>query len=348
MKIVSYCRSMSGSKVLLAFLSLGLLFLASCSQPKQMTLTYTNPLLDCYLADPHMVKFGDTYYSYGTEEQNKGLRFQIAKSRDFVNWEYVGGALEPIDGMTMYWAPEAAERDGKYYLYYAGDMHMRVAVADSPEGPFKDCGKKLFPDLPFSIDGHPFKDPVSGKWYLFFAMDFFDLRPGTALAVVELGDDMISVNGEIHTVLRAFDDWQIYQRNRYHYDKTWPAWHTVEGPSVIYEGGKYYCFYSGGNWQTPGYGVGCAVSDSLEGTYVDKWSKGYASVLSSADNELIGPGHNSIIMGPDNKTRFVVYHSWNKEGTARQLCMDPLVWTENGPKCYNASRGKKEVVLPLK
>ncbi|MBN2842054.1 MAG: glycoside hydrolase family 43 protein [Sedimentisphaerales bacterium] len=322
------------------------MLLCSCSS-KSVTLTYSNPLWDGYLADPHMVKFGDTYYAYGTEEKNTGKRFQIARSKDFVNWEYVGGALEPLPGMELYWAPEVTCKDGKYYLYYAGDMHMRVAVSDSPEGPFIDSGKKLFPDLPFSIDGHAFQDPVTKQWYLFFAMDFFDQRPGTALAVVQLSDDMLSVKGEIKTVMRAFADWQIYQRDRFHYDKTWKAWHTVEGPTLVYRDNKYYCFYSGGNWQTPGYGVGCAVSDNVMGPYTDNWSEQGASVLSTIGNELIGPGHNSLIQGPDGQTWFIAYHSWNSQQTARQLCMDPIIWTNEGPKCYQPARGAKTVTIPL-
>ena len=249
--------------------------------------------------------------------------------------------------MKEYWAPEVAEHNGKFYLYYAGDMKQRVAVADSPEGPFKDTGKLMFPELEFSIDGHPFKDPLSGKWYLFFAKDFFDKRPGTALAVVELADDMISTKGPVHTVIRAFSDWQIYQRNRHWYDKDWPAWHTIEGAAVVYKDGKYYCFYSGGNWQTPGYGVGCGISDTITGPYTDLWSKTKASVLSSIEDKLIGPGHNSVMLGPDKETYFIVYHSWNAQRTARQMCIDPILWTAEGPKAYKPSRGKKQVTIPL-
>ena len=76
--------------------------------------------------------------------------------------------------LKAYWAPEVAEHDGKYYLYYAGNCKMRVAVSDHPAGPFKDVGTILFPDEPFSIDGHPYRDPQTGKWYLFFAKDFLD------------------------------------------------------------------------------------------------------------------------------------------------------------------------------
>ena len=334
----------------LIILAAGLAFVenSQAASKKPITLSYTNPVWDGYLADPHVLFVNGFYYAYGTGLRKEGRHFPILKSKDLASWEFVGGALKPPKEPVLkdFWAPEVAEHNGKYYLYYAGDLKMRVAVADSPAGPFIDTGNLLFPELKFSIDGHPFKDPVSGKWYLFFAIDFFDKRPGTALAVVELANDMISVKGPVHTVIRAFSDWQIYQRNRRLYDKDWPAWHTVEGAAVVYRNGKYYCFYSGGNWQTPGYGVGCGVSDSITGPYIDPWSKTSASVLSSIEDKLIGPGHNSVILGPDNETYFIVYHSWNPQRTARQMCIDPIVWTQQGPKAYKPSRGKKQVTIP--
>lgn len=314
-----------------------------------LVLTYENPLWSGYLADPFVLKVGDYYYAYGTGGAPDGREFPILRSRNFTDWEFVGGALARLEEPKLkdYWAPEVAERDGKFYLYYAGDMKMRVAVADDPAGPFRDSGRWMFPDLPFSIDGHAFRDPQSGQWYFYFAKDFFDQRPGTALAMVRLADDMMTPVGPVTTVLRAFGDWQIYERNRPLYDKTWDAWHTIEGPAVVYKDGKYYCFYSGGNWQTPGYGVGCAVADDIRGPYVDEYSREAAGVLKSIPGKLIGPGHNSVILGPDRQTYFIVYHSWNDDRSARQICMDPLVWTEQGPKAYQPSRGRKQVQLPL-
>ena len=328
-----------------------LALLAGChgAGPKPITLTYENPLWSGYLADPFVLEVDGEYYAYGTGQAPDGRQFPILHSCDFVHWEFVAGALAPLDAPKLkdYWAPEVAERDGKYYLYYAGDMKMRVAVADHPAGPYRDSGTLMFPDLPFSIDGHAFKDPQSGQWYFYFAQDFFDQRPGTALAMVRLADDMMTPVEPVTTVLRAFADWQIYERNRPLYDKVWDAWHTIEGAAVIYKDGKYYCFYSGGNWQTPGYGVGCAVADNILGPYVDEHSPDAAGVLKSIPGKLIGPGHNSVILGPDGQTYFIVYHSWNAERSRRQICMDPLVWTQQGPQAYRPARGRKQLTLPL-
>jgi len=48
---------------------------------------------------------------------------------------------------------------------------------------------------------------------------------------------------------------------------------------------------------------------------------------------VIGPGHNSVVVGPDNVTQYIVYHAWDKAHTARRMCVDKLVWTADGPRC---------------
>jgi beta-xylosidase len=312
-----------------------------------MVLRYKNPVYPEYFADPFVMKVGAGYWAYGTGShvdhgrQPDGRFLPILRSKDLVTWEYVGGAVAPVAGMSDYWAPEVAERGGRFYLYYSagtddGMTHrLRVAVADRPEGPFTDQGKELLPGMGFTIDAHPFHDPVTGRWWLFFARDFFDQRVGTGTAVVELADDMVSVKGEPRTVLRASADWQVYERNRSLYGKTWDPWHTVEGPFVVIHGGKYYCFYSGGLWKAENYGVSYGVADRAEGPYIQAQPEG-PIVLTGVPGKVLGPGHCSIVTGPDGR-EYVCYHAWDVGMTARRLCIDPLVWTEKGPRCEGPS-----------
>jgi hypothetical protein len=44
-------------------------------------------------------------------------------------------------------------------------------------------------------------------------------------------------------------------------------WHTLEGPFVRRHDGRYWCFYSGGSWLEPSYGVGVVVADSPLGPW---------------------------------------------------------------------------------
>lgn len=300
--------------------------------------TYTNPVYDGYFADPFVLKVGGEWWAYGTGPRAAdGRRFPVLHSTDFVTWKPMGGALNPLPDMTAYWAPEVAARDGKFYLYYSasggtGDEahRLRVAVADNPAGPFVDSGNLLLPDEGFTIDAHPFCDPADGRWHLFFAKDFFDERVGTAVAAVPLADDMTTIAGEPVTILRASHDWQIHARDRTIYGKSWDAWHTVEGPFVLFHDRRYWLLYSGGAWTGPDYGVGVAVSDHVLGPYVEP--EHGPVVLRGIEGYVPGPGHNSVAPGPDGRP-FVVYHAWDLAHTKRRLCLDPLLWTPDGPRC---------------
>jgi hypothetical protein len=55
-------------------------------------------------------------------------------------------------------------------------------------------------------------------------------------------------------------------------------------------------------------------------------------VLKGIPGKVVGPGHNSTVIGPDGKTLFMVYHAWDPGHTARRLCIDPIFWTPDGPK----------------
>jgi GH43 family beta-xylosidase len=246
-----------------------------------------------------------------------------------------------------------AEHDGTFYLFYSAttsrsDEHhrLRVATAARPEGPFEDVGRPLLPDAGFSIDAHPFRDPRTGQWYLYFAADFTDDEPhGTGLAVVPLADDLLSVTGRPRVVVRASCSWQVYERNRNYKGRTWSAWHCVEGPFVVYHDERYWCLYSGGAWHTENYGLGFAVADHPLGPWRDDFAVHGPTVLTGVPGRVIGPGHNSVVLGPDGRTLFAVYHAWDTARTARRLCIDPLRWTPDGPRVDGPSVGTREVDL---
>lgn len=311
------------------------------------SLHYRNPVWPGYFADPFVLRCGDDYYAYGTGETlpaaaaagERGV-FTVLRSRTLAEWEPVGMALVPAEAEPKaYWAPEVAAHDGRFFLYYSSaprgrdELHrLRVAVADAPAGPFVERGLVLPEDEGFCIDAHPFRDPRDGRWYLFFAKDFFDERAGTGLAVVPLAGDMLRAAGPSRVVLRANDDWQIYERDRPLYGRRWAAWHTVEGPCVVEHRGRYFCFYSGGNWQTHDYGVSYAVADHPLGPWRHATVPG-PIVLRQRAGEVLGPGHNSHTRAPDGFTELLVYHAWDPARTARRMCIDPLVWTNDGPRC---------------
>lgn len=297
--------------------------------------TYTNPVHRGYFADPFVLKAGDDYFAYGTGSIVDGRVFEVLQSTDLVHWRSLGGALGPFwdpPESRDAWAPEVARGDdGTLYMYYSvgigdKDHRIRVATADRPEGPFHDTGRALTEHEPFAIDPHPFRDD-DGTWYLFYARDFLDgERVGTALAVDRL-TDMLTLEGDWRTVTRASADWQIFLENRSIYESVYD-WYTVEGPAVRKRDGKYYCLYSGGAWEKPNYGVAYAVADSPLGPYDDKGDE--PTVLKSVPDKVIGPGHNSIVEGPDGHD-YIVYHAWDPGQSARSMCVDRLRWGPDGP-----------------
>jgi hypothetical protein len=68
------------------------------------------------------------------------------------------------------WAPDAVEKDGKYYLFfpakdYNGIFRIGVAISDSPAGPFTAQPEAIKGS--FSIDPAVFKDD-DGSYYMYF------------------------------------------------------------------------------------------------------------------------------------------------------------------------------------
>lgn len=305
-----------------------------------------NPVWPGYFADPFVLRTPEGYFAYGTGEtlvqKSTGERaaFKILRSPDLVHWTAAGAALTVAAGkeQPVYWAPEVAVNKDRFFLYYSSapagqdERHrLHVAVADDPLGPFTEHGPVLPESEGFSIDAHPFCDPRDNRWYLFFAKDYFEGRAGTGLAVVPLTPDLLQAAAPARTVLRANADWQIYERNRTLYGRQWTAWHTVEGPCIVAHGGRYYCFYSGGNWQTPDYGVSFAVAEHPLGPWQHAPETGPVVLRQQADG-IQGPGHNSYTIGPDG-TEMLVYHAWDPARTARRMFIDRLEWTPAGPRC---------------
>src|ERR1044071_1240108 len=307
-----------------------------------------NPVHAGYFADPFVWKVGDIYYAIGTgkaeaEGRIAGKVFPILRSTDFVEWQFGTSALVRPDHSlgNNFWAPAVVELDGTFYLYYSvghGDQNhqLRVAASEAPQGPYEDLGKPLLDPAgcPFAIDPHPFKDD-DGKWYLFYATDFLDCshgnRAGTALMVSPM-KTMTELDAQAITVLRARSDWQRFQQSRVMYGQIWD-WHTLEGPCVKKHDDHYYCFYSGGRWETDNYGVDYGIAQRVTGPYSDQGSESGPRVLRTIPGHVLGPGHNSVITGPDNETDYIVYHAWDKGMNARRMFIDRLIWTREGPRC---------------
>jgi arabinan endo-1,5-alpha-L-arabinosidase len=294
-----------------------------------MRRTYINPLLAVDTPDPFVLKHLGVYWCYCTGSASTSQRFPVLSSQDLLTWNTHGGAMHPLEEeYSEYWAPEVRFWRGKFYLYYStGDgskMHLRVAVADQPDGPFTDSGRQLTSDE-FAIDPHVFEDD-DGQCWLFYATDFLEHTHIGTGTVRDRMIDPFTLAGKPSPVVRAKYSWQLFDPERK--EKGGVRWHTVEGPTVLKHKGLYYLMFSGGNWKNSSYGVGYAVSATIHSD--QEWEQlcdgtRVLPLLRTVPG-VMGPGHNSVVRGPDNRQLYCVYHRWDAEIRGRVLSIDPLEW----------------------
>lgn len=290
---------------------------------------YLNPVYPSSFPDPFVLKHRGQYFGYCTGDGPDGRVFRIIKSEDLVSWETVGGAMEPIkEAPPFYWAPEVTYDNGKFYLYYsAGNetlMHLRVAVSERPDGGFLDLGRVLT-SAEFAIDPHVFIDS-DGSRFMFYATDFLEHSHIGTGTVVDRMNSWFELEGNPRPVTRAKYDWQVYDPQRH--EKGGVRWHTVEGPSVLKRKNRYFEMFSGGNWQNTTYGVSFAISDEV---ITDREWKQFSDgenvlpILRTVPGLVVGPGHNSVVRGPNNRELYCVYHYWTDAG--RVMAIDRMDFT---------------------
>ena len=291
-----------------------------------MSETYLNPVYSRSFPDPFILKFRGEYFAYCTDFWRDGKVFGVLRSRDLVNWTEIGGAMKRLEtNAPFYWAPEVIYADGKFYLYYSvGNetlMEIRVAVSDSPDGGFVDSGRRLTTEE-FAIDAHVFTD-TDGDRYFFYATDFLTHSHIGTGTMVDKMIDFFTLSGNPRPVTRALYDWQVYDPQRK--EKGGVRWHTVEGAFVLKRKGIYYEMFSGGNWQNITYGVSFAVTDDIE--KAEEWQQfsdgeKVLPILRTVSDVIVGPGHNSVIRGLNNRELFCIYHRWTDD--SRVLAIDRM------------------------
>jgi hypothetical protein len=147
----------------------------------------TQPLLaEIFTADPSAHVFEGKIWIYGSHDIDAGVPQDDLGShfamRDYrpIELDGIGGAVKvhdvaldladvPWAGRQM-WAPDAAEKGGRYFLYFPVKdkqdvFKIGVAVGDNPAGPFKAQPEAI--KNSFSMDPAVFKD-TDGKYYMYF------------------------------------------------------------------------------------------------------------------------------------------------------------------------------------
>lgn len=255
-----------------------------------------NPILPGWYADPEAAVFGKTYWIFPTTSAPyaEQVRFDAFSSPDLVHWTRHPGVLE-IEAVSWareaLWAPSVVEKDGRYYFFFsANDIKnddevggIGVAVADRPEGPYRDLlGKPLvggFHNGAQPIDQFVFKDD-DGAWYMIYG--------GWKHAnIVRLKDDFSGV--------MPMDDGTLFK-------EITPAPEYVEGSLMFKRDGRYYYMWSEGGWGEPDYAVAYAIADKPTGPF-----KRIGTILQQDPKIATSAGHHSVIHAPDDSW-YIVYH----------------------------------------
>jgi GH43 family beta-xylosidase len=288
--------------------------------------TYKNPVYPRSFPDPFVLKHGRDYFAYCTGIHDDGRVFATLHSTDLVHWRELGGAMTKLhNDAPFYWAPEVTSVGGRFFLYYSvGNetlMELRLAVSGRPQGGFEDVGVRLTSEE-FAIDPHVFIDD-DGQRYMFYATDFLEHTHVGTGTVVDRMLDWDKLEGAPRPVTRAKYDWQVYDPERK--EKGGVRWHTVEGPFVIKRKGRYFEMFSGGNWQNTSYGVSFATSDEIvTDREWQQFSDGEKTlpIIRTTPDVIVGPGHNSVVRGPNGRELYCVYHRWTDAG--RVMAIDRM------------------------
>ena len=230
-----------------------------------------------YTADPSAHVFDGKIYIYPSHDIEAGIPFDDL-GRHFAMEDYHVISMDTIDseaidnGVALHvndvpwaarqmWAPDAAHKDGKYYLYFpakkADDIfQIGVAVGDSPVGPFR--AEPLAIEGSYSIDPAVFEDK-DGSYYMYFGglwggqlqsyrsniysennQEPAANEPALSPLVAKLSDDMLQFAEEPKAILILDENGQELlagDNDRRFFEASWM--HFYEG--------KYYFSYSTGD-----------------------------------------------------------------------------------------------------
>ncbi|HVU34372.1 MAG TPA: glycoside hydrolase family 43 protein [Opitutaceae bacterium] len=230
-----------------------------------------------YTADPSAHAFEGKIYLYPSHDRDSGIpdndngdQYDMVDYHVF-SMETVCGpvtdhgvvlALKDVPWASkQLWAPDAAHKNGRYYLYFpardqAGVFRIGVAISDRPSGPFRPEPQPIAGS--YSIDPCCFVDD-DGKSYLYFGGIWggqlqkwrtgrFDPEgrepaagdPAIGPRVAALADDMKSFDGGV-TEIKILDESGQPLRAGDH-DRRY-----FEAPWLHKHNGVYYFSYSTGD-----------------------------------------------------------------------------------------------------
>lgn len=283
--------------------------------------TSGNPIFPGWYADPEGQIFGKTYWIYPTysAKYKEQVFMDAFSSKDLITWKKHERIIDTASikwANKAMWAPSITQKDGKYYLFFgANDIQsdkevggIGVAVADKPEGPYKDhLGKPLvdkFYNKAQPIDQFVFKDK-DGQYYLIYG-------GWSHCNIAKLNKDF--------TGFIPYPDGTTFK-------EITPEGYT-EGSFMFIKDGKYYFMWSEGGWTGPNYFVAYAIGDSPMGPF-----KRIGRILTQDPNIAKGAGHHSVVHNTKKDLWYIIYHRrpiGETDGNHRVTCIDLMTFDKDG------------------
>jgi beta-xylosidase len=314
-------RSLS-SRITAALAIPMLLLIAACSGQVSRQAVYSGDF-----PDPSVIRVGTTYYAFATQAPGGHPAIQRITSTDAHHWVAPPErdalmALPAWADDSGTWGPEVTLIGHNYVMYYsahaAGGRHcLSVATASSPSAQFVDRSTKALgcQSAGETIDPSPFVGAFGDRYLLWKGPDGHGVA--TLYSQRMSADGLSFVGKSVQLLLAARKGWTSY---------------NIEAPSLIFAAGKYFLFYSGGNYFSSSYAIGYAVCSGPMGPCTDKTVK--APWFSSHQNAR-GPGGQSFFTTATGQLR-MAYHAWGqtigyRNGGIRTMWTDRVSFPAGGP-----------------
>ena len=280
--------------------------------------TFTNPVLHADYSDPDAIRVGDDFYLTASSF-NCIPGLPILHSRDLVNWELVGYALQkqpPFDVFAKVqhgggvWAPCIRFHNNQFYIYYPDpDYGIYMVKSANPRGLWSEPvlvqpGKGL-------IDPSPLWDD-NGKAYLVYALAGSRAGVKSVLMVSRMSEDGTKLLGNSVMVFDGHKDHP-----------------TVEGPKFYKRNGFYYIFAPAGG-VAPGWQIALR-SKNVFGPYEVK------KVMESGSTDINGPHQGAWVDTNTGENWFLNFQDLGAYG--RVLHLNPMKWVSDWPVIGTDEKG---------
>lgn len=290
-----------------------------------------NPVIGTmYTPDPAPYVHGDKVYLFVDHDEDDAQYFLMKdwllfSTEDMVNWTYLGTQVTTATFSwarqgDRAWASQAVERNGKWYWYLCcntaeGGDALAVAVADNPQGPWKDAiGGPLAIGFGF-IDPTVFIDDDGTPW-LFWG--------NKGLWYGQLSDDMVSFVDGYKEVPGYHDPaafGELQMKMNWAKGKDEAMTQYEEGPWVTKRDGLYYIVYPAGG--VPEY-MAYSTAPSINGPWTFR-----GRIMDEAENSFTIHGGNINFKGHD----YMFYHNGmlpNGQGFRRATCVEEFQFNADG------------------